>query len=91
MTGPERRHYYADEEPANCEWCGKPLPRIRHWRTLFCDKVCTNAYFNNLTAEARAESRAKLVCHACGKLIENARRKDQKYHKACANRRRRGL
>jgi hypothetical protein len=72
------RKYYADQEPADCLWCGEPLPTIRHWRTLFCGRKCSNAYFNNLTAEARAEERADLKCVVCGEAL-HAKRKDVLY------------
>ena len=45
-----------------CEWCGNLLGEGAHARRMFCNRKCKNAYFNGLTATARAAARAKLRC-----------------------------
>ncbi|MCK9551236.1 hypothetical protein [Aquamicrobium sp.] len=79
--------YYAEQEPGWCAWCGEALPEIRHWRTTFCDKTCSNAYFNSLTADARADVRATLACRGCGKTIRDAKRQDRQFCDAACRRR----
>lgn len=81
-----RRKYFTDQEPADCEWCGKPLPRIRHWRTAFCDKKCGNAYFNKLEAEARAEARAGKTCEVCGATYDASKPYQMYCSKRCQRR-----
>jgi hypothetical protein len=77
--GAAMKKYHVDMEPADCEWCAKPLPIVRHWRTLFCNKDCGNAYFNKLAADAAAEDRSRLKCEACGNPIKGAKRAHQRY------------
>jgi len=85
------KKYYTDQEDGWCAWCGEALPIYRHWRTTFCNKQCNNAYFNSLTADARAEKRASLVCVTCGEPIRNTKRSHTKYcsHECAAVGRRR--
>jgi hypothetical protein len=81
------KKYYTEQEEGWCAWCGAPLPTFRHWSTKFCRKACNNAYFNGLTADARAEERAKLKCQRCGGPIVGAVKSDTRYCAACRNRR----
>lgn len=85
---PRELRFLTEEEPAGCEWCGTTLPTIRHWRTTFCGKACNNAYFNKLTADARAEERARLKCRTCGGPIVGAKKADTLYcSPTCAGKR----
>lgn len=63
-----------------CTECGTELPVDQRstWRR-FCSKRCNNAYFNGLTAAARAEARAMLLCRRCGVPIENAKRAHRQF------------
>lgn len=78
-TDTKRRPYYTWQGEADCEWCGAALPEVRHWRTLFCGKKCSNAYFADLEKTARAEARAALKCEQCGQPIKNAPRQDRRF------------
>lgn len=78
------------DEPRWCSWCGASIPEDAHPRRLFCGKGCNNAYFNSLTAEARAAARAGLRCHACGQPFE-AMRQDARYCSRRCSRRPRSI
>lgn len=73
------KKYYTDQEDGWCAWCGEALPLYRHWRTMFCNKQCSNAYFNSLAADASAEKRAGLMCVICDEPIRDAKRSHTKY------------
>ncbi len=69
-----------------CEWCNAIIPDNAQARRTFCCKRCANAYFNALTAQARAEERAKLKCERCGGPIVNAIKLDTSYCENCRER-----
>jgi hypothetical protein len=71
--------YKTLHEPGWCLECDSRLPDRRHWRTMFCNKDCNNAYFNKLTADARREAREKLRCEECGEPIMNAKKSDTRF------------
>lgn len=83
---PPDERYLTWEELRDCEQCGKPLPELRHWRRTFCDKRCSNAYFNKMEADARAEARAGKTCEVCGTTYDASKPYQMYCSKRCQRR-----
>lgn len=50
------------EPEAECEFCNKPLPILRHPSTKFCDPICRGRYRYTQKNEAKGKK-----CMVCGK------------------------